>query len=176
MIKEFTRGSVLFTIEEVSTITDMPKSLVEYIEKNKSNLAGVDLLYTPRITYPYCDITTPTGRRRFRPANITVSSFTYDHSQGVKTSTSILVYEDVLEEVRVYEAVYCIRRIDMRGNICHSAEMPVSLTSWWESLPDDTTVGYEWTGVYFYEVFKYDISNVTFLSLPIKYKPWESLE
>lgn len=169
MIKDFTHGDTLFVVDEVNSIPKMPKSLVEYVEKNKSSLMGVDLLYTPRANYPYVDVCTPTGRRRFRPASITVSSFTYDFSTGVKTSTSAIVYEDVNSEVKVDEAVLCRRVIDLKGNILHHAEMPEAKKSWWESLPDDATVGYEWTGAYFSEIFKFDIDSVTFTSIPFNH-------
>ena len=50
MIKEFTHGDTLFTVDEVSSIEGMPKSLVEYIETNRASLEGLDLLYTHRAT------------------------------------------------------------------------------------------------------------------------------
>ncbi|WP_304411407.1 hypothetical protein [Bacteroides acidifaciens] len=166
MIKEFTHGDILFVVDEINAIPKIPKSLVEYVEKNKSSLTGVDLLYSPRVNYPYTDICTPTGRRRFRPASITVSSFTYDFSTGVKTSNSTVVYEDVTSEVKVYEFALCRRMIDLKGNILHHVEMPEAKKSWWESLPDDATVGYEWTGAYFCEIFKSDINRITFIHIP----------
>lgn len=172
MIKEFTHGDTLFTVDEVDSIKNMPKSLVEYVKKNRLSLVGTDLLYTPRANYPYYDSTTPTGRQGFRPASITVSTFNYDFSEG-KTNTSAVIYEDVMEEVKVNEAVNCTRVIDFNGNIAHHVEMPSTKKSWWMSLPDDATVGYEWTGAYFIEIFKFDVNKVTFTSFSVdtvKYK------
>ena len=167
MIKEFTHGDTLFTVDEVSSIESMPKSLVEYIETNRASLEGLDLLYTHRATYPYYDATTLTGRKRFRPASITVSTQLFDFSKNVKTNTGVLVYEDVEEEVKVFEAVHCNRIIGLDGAIIHHVEMPASQKQWWQSLPNNTTIGYEWTGTYFSEIFKFDVNRVTFTTYPV---------
>lgn len=156
MIKEFAT-CILFNIDEVHDILGMPDSLVKYVEENRESLAGKELLYYPRAYCLYKD----DDRQWFIPANIVIGN---SYKLAAKNTCEVIL-EDI-DSVNHKESYASIVRVvdEENGGFAYKAEIPAGKKEWWDGLKLDDMVGYEWTGIHYYGIFKRDIKWVTFVT------------